>query len=214
MKVIITTEILRRMLTKFTKVINNDKVKTLADLINKHGADKFQNVDDLCYYLANIFHESYYLQKTEEVLTYTTTDRLRKVFPSYFKNKDEGYVKQYIRNPNGLANLVYGNRYGNKHANDGSKYKGRGLMMTTFKDNYEALNACIKRHNLPYDVINNPEILSTSFECAVLSSLCFYFSINVNDRISLKSVRHKVCGSSFALSSVEFIYKLIRKDLR
>jgi len=54
-----------------------------------------------------------------------------------------------------VFDVVYGGRFGNIEPNDGSKYKGRGLIQLTFKANYEDVG-----NALGLDLVNNPELVN------------------------------------------------------
>ena len=54
-----------------------------------------------------------------------------------------------------VFDVVYGGRFGNTEPNDGSKYKGRGLIQLTFKANYEDVG-----NVLGLDLVNNPELVN------------------------------------------------------
>lgn len=92
--------------------------------------------EQTAYVLATAFHETGgKMQPIEENLTYTSAARIRQVWPSRFATVQS--AQSYVRNPQGLANKVYGGRMGNTGANDGWLYRGRALAMITGKDNYK-----------------------------------------------------------------------------
>ena len=65
-----------------------------------------------------------------------------------------------------MANYVYANQggNGNEASGDGWKYRGRGFIQTTLRDNYQALS-----NRLQMDFVNNPDILLQD-EYAMLSA--------------------------------------------
>jgi putative chitinase len=98
-------------------------------------------------FLAQVAHESALLSCVEENLWYTTPERIVRVFRKFDINKNSvpdpeeiAFALQFVRQPVKLANFVYANRFGNgdEASGDGWRYRGRGLIQVTFKDNYRA----------------------------------------------------------------------------
>lgn len=116
-------------------------------------------------FLAQCAHESAGFRVLKENLNYRA-DALLRVFPKYFKNKD---VSKYSRNPEKIANLVYANRMGNgsELSGDGYKFRGRGLIQLTGRNNYTKMG---------YQ--NNPEYLETA-KGAVESAIWFWNTNNL-----------------------------------
>ena len=102
--------------------------------------------------LANIKKESGF-KPTSENLNYTSTARLKEVFPSRTKDLSDEQLKQYTNNPQGLAELVYGGKMGNTEPGDGFKYRGRGFIQLTGKNNYASMGKAL---NLP--LVDNPDL--------------------------------------------------------
>lgn len=85
------------------------------------------------HFLAQVSVESAAQSRVEENLNYSA-ERLCAVWRSRFKTLSA--ASQYARNPEALANKVYGGRMGNTAADDGWRYRGRGLKQMTGKANY------------------------------------------------------------------------------
>lgn len=110
--------------------------------------------EDLRNFLGQVLHESAMLERLEEDLSYTA-ERLCKVWPSRFRSYGDAVT--YARKPESLANKVYGGRLGNTAPGDGWKYRGRGLIQVTGRDNY----ALVERiSGLP--LVAKPELLAQS----------------------------------------------------
>lgn len=86
-------------------------------------------------FLAQVAHESGQLRFVKENLNYSA-DGLLRVFRKYFNSAT---AAAYARQPEKIANRVYANRMGNgpESSGDGWRYRGRGLIQLTGKDNYK-----------------------------------------------------------------------------
>jgi len=86
-------------------------------------------------FIGQCAHESGNFKMLEENLNYSA-ESLMKVWPSRFPTLEA--AKPYHRNPEKIANKVYGGRMGNgpEETGDGWLYHGRGLIQLTGKDNY------------------------------------------------------------------------------
>lgn len=122
----------------------------------------------LAHFLSQCSHESGNFTITTENLYYSA-DGLKKVFGKYFPNNlSESYAKQ----PEKIASRVYGNRMGNgdELTKDGWKYRGRGYLQTTGKENYKFFSNFIGE-----DCVSNPDLVSTKYP---LASAAYFFNAN------------------------------------
>lgn len=88
----------------------------------------------LAYILATAHHETgARFAPIEENLNYSAK-RLMQVWPKRFPSL--AAANPYANNPERLANSVYGGRLGNDEPGDGFRYRGRGFVQITGKDNY------------------------------------------------------------------------------
>lgn len=87
----------------------------------------------LQYFLAQLGHESNGLTNREENLNYSAS-RLMEIWPGRFPTRE--IAEQYDRNPEKLANFVYGGRMGNVNPGDGYRYRGRGYIQLTGRETY------------------------------------------------------------------------------
>lgn len=108
--------------------------EVFADVVKP---DSFSQGDaEIDDFLGQVLHESAGLTKFSENLNYSA-ERLCKVWPSRFHTIAD--ARPYERNPEALANKVYGGRMGNTDPGDGWRYRGRGPIQLTGKDNYRAV---------------------------------------------------------------------------
>lgn len=123
--------------------------EVFADVVKP---DSFSAGDeDLSAFLGQILHESDGLTRLEESLTYSA-ERLTVVWPGRFPTKAD--AQPYARNPEALANKVYGGRMGNTDPGDGWKYRGRGPLQVTGRDNYRSVGEIVGQ-----DLETMPELL-------------------------------------------------------
>ena len=98
------------------------------------------------YFLTHSAFETQMFSRFEEDLWYSTPERLVAVWPKRFtmdRSASLAYAPDYIKNPEKLANFVYGGRNGNVSGNDGWLYRGRGGFHLTFLANYRAYSKAI-----------------------------------------------------------------------
>lgn len=92
----------------------------------------------IAMFLAQVGHESAGMSVMEENLNYSAQG-LNKIFPKYFIRAGRE-ANAYARKPEKIANVVYANRMGNgpTESGDGYRYRGRGFIQLTGKNNYAA----------------------------------------------------------------------------
>ncbi len=110
----------------------------------------------LAHFLAQCAHESAEFKAREENLNYSA-EGLRKVFPKYFP---DNLADSYARQPEKIASRVYGGRMGNgdEASKEGYKYRGRGYIQLTGKDNYNKFAQAVSD-----DILNNPELVASKY---------------------------------------------------
>jgi putative chitinase len=122
----------------------------------------------LAHFLAQCGHESGGFKSVSENLNYSA-DGLKKIFGKYFPgNLNESYAKQ----PEKIASRVYGSRMGNgdESTGEGFKFRGRGYIQLTGKQNYTNFAKFIGE-----DTVSNPDLVATKYP---LASAAFFFDSN------------------------------------
>jgi putative chitinase len=126
----------------------------------------------MSHFLAQCAHESGNFKFMSENLNYSAKG-LMGVFKKYFPT--EAIAKQYERKPEKIANKVYASRMGNgdEASGEGGKFKGRGFIQLTGKQNYQAF---FKSVGVPIDT--DPNSVATIYP--LLSAAWFWNSRNLN----------------------------------
>lgn len=121
------------------------------------------------HFFAQTAHETGEYKTFSENLNYSA-DGLKKTFGKYFPGTlNESYAKQ----PEKIANRVYGNRMGNgaETTGEGWKYRGRGALQLTGKNNYQLFANYLKKP----EIMSNPDLVSTEY---AFESAIFFFDNN------------------------------------
>ena len=125
-------------------------------------------------FIGQCMHESAGFKTLNENLNYSAK-ALMATWPSRFPNEET--ANEYARQPEKIANKVYGGRMGNdvESSGEGWKYRGRGIKQLTGKENYERCGA-----GLGVDLVENPDLLLEP-RYAALSAGWFWNKHNLND---------------------------------
>jgi putative chitinase len=155
------------------------------------------NVLRLAHFLAQAGHESGQFKATSENLNYSSKGLLG-IFPRYFNNAT---AEQYARKPEMIASKVYGGRMGNgaEATKDGYKFRGRGYIQLTGKDNYTQFDKAV-----PEDILANPDLVATKY---ALMSAAWFFDKNKlwgicdkgADQATVTAVTKRVNGGTIGL---------------
>lgn len=171
---------------------NPDMCNYYVDALNKVLPDyKITTKLRLCHFLAQILHESGNLRYKSENLNYSAK-ALRSVFGKYFKT--DAMANEYARKPEKIANKVYANRMGNgdEASGDGWKYRGRGLIQLTGKNNYKACGEA-----LGIDLLKMPDLITSDPYICVKSACWFWNKNGLNtfaDNDDVKTITKRING--------------------
>ncbi|MDB4232334.1 hypothetical protein N9795_01370 [Candidatus Pelagibacter sp.] len=121
------------------------------------------------HFFAQTAHETGGFKVFSENLNYSA-DGLKSIFGKYFPGN---LNEMYARNPEKIANRVYGTRMGNgdEKSGDGFKFRGRGALQLTGKENYKAFSDYLKKP----EIITNPDLVATTYS---FESAMFFFDKN------------------------------------
>jgi putative chitinase len=160
----------------------------------------------LAHFLAQCGHESGGFRAVSENLNYSAKGLLG-IFRKYFTNVN--LAMQYERKPEKIANRVYSSRMGNGNeaSGEGYKFRGRGYIQLTGKDNYKAFDATVGE-----DILANPDLVATKYP---LASAAFFFKRNnlwaICDRGSspdvVTAVTKRVNGGTIGLADRQKHFK-------
>jgi putative chitinase len=154
----------------FTKKLDNKiPVAPYQFLINSKNITNITSSIRLAHFMAQIAHESNNFIAVRENLRYSSQGLMR-TFSRFFPTKQ--IADQYAMQPEKIANLVYANRMGNGNelTGDGFRFRGRGYIQLTGKNNYRNFSDYIEE-----DCIANPDLVATKYP---LDSALWFFDKN------------------------------------
>ena len=132
-------------------------------------------------FIAQTSHESGHYTTLKENLNYSAAG-LSKTWPKRFIS--EQAAMPYNRNPEKIANKVYADRMGNGNeaSGDGWKYKGRGVIQLTGKDNYTAFAKSINKS------LDETILYLETKEGAIESACWFWTTRKLNEVCDAKDI--------------------------
>lgn len=143
--------------------------KAMVKVFPKYSIDTPERIAG---FVAQCGHESLNFTVLEENLNYRA-ETLDKIFPKYFVKAGRN-AAEYAKQPEKIANIVYGGRMGNTQPGDGYKFRGRGIIQLTGRDNYTAFGKTLNK--------SAEEVISyIASKEGALESACWYWnSRNIN----------------------------------
>lgn len=163
----------------------------------------------IAHFLAQVLHESALMKATSENLNYSDKALLQ-VFGKYFT---EAEALQFARRQEAIANRVYADRMGNgpESSGDGYRYRGRGLIQLTGRENYERFAKWLK---VP-GVVDNPDLVATKYP--VHSAVYYWDSRKLNamaDRDDVRGITYRINGGFSGLEDRRELLAKLKRGLR
>lgn len=140
----------------------------LAELLTATERYHITSALRLAHFLTQCDHESGGFKRIRENMNYSADD-LKTAFGKYFqKVNPDNYAHQAEK----IANRIYACRYGNGNeaSGEGFKFRGRGFLQLTFKNNYLRFGESIN-----IDLLTSPDLVATRYP---LSSAAWFFDDN------------------------------------
>jgi putative chitinase len=178
--------------TDSQKVVQKYSPDQLKDYIIDY-ARKYLPLNQVVSFIAQVSHETHDFRSLEENLNYSAPVLSRK-YPKLFPPK---LAEKVVTSPSRdriIANTIYANRMGNGDydSGDGYKYRGRGYIQLTGRENYEKMGKLLN-----VDLVNNPDL-------AIRPDLAAQIAVNfwktrVSNKVNtnnIAQVTKKISGSS------------------
>ena len=168
------------MINKLNGKLPQAVLNELPLVMEKFG---ISNPTRLAHFLSQVAHESGNFKFVNENLNYGAKG-LMGIFKKYFPT--QALATAYERKPEKIANKVYASRMGNgdEASGEGYKFRGRGYIQLTGKDNYKAFSDFIGE-----DCVANPDLVATKYP---LTSAAFFFHKNKLWDICDKGHSHEI----------------------
>lgn len=156
-------------------------------------------------FVSNVTHESAGFKFVSENLNYSAASLMR-VWSTRFPTVE--IAQRYAMQPEKIANRAYADRMGNgdEASGDGWKYRGRGLIQLTGKNNYVAYSLACDN-----EALQNPDIVAEPQYAA--ESAGWFWSVNrlnqLADAQDIQGMRKRVNGGLNGLDDVQMKYSQV-----
>ena len=187
-----------------------DKLKKVSTKLAENFEDvstifvkyEINTINRVSGFIAQCAHESAEFTVMKENLNYSAQGLL-KIFGKYFDNVT---AAKYARKPEMIASRVYGGRMGNgvESTGDGYKFRGRGFIQLTGKDNYTAFAKSINKS------LDETIAYLETFAGALESACWFWKSRNLNiscDANDIVAMTKKINGGTHGLDDRKAKYE-------
>ena len=196
---------------QLSKIIPANKAPgPLAEALNKAFAKyDINTVNRAAGFIAQCGHESAGFTILKENLNYKA-ESLLKVFPKYFKTLSE--AQGFEKNPEKIANRIYGGRMGNgvEATGEGYKFRGRGAIQLTGKENYTKFATSIGKS--VDEAIAYVETLDGAIESA-----CWFWKTNglnaICDSNDIVTMTKRINGGTIGLEDRKHHYEIAQAVL-
>ena len=204
----ITLELLQSICTKTKVSVLEPYVNPLIKVTTHY--DMIENPKRVAAFLAQVAHESGGFTAVKENLNYGAKG-LMTTFKKYFPNEE--LAKQYERKPEKIANRVYANRMknGDEASGDGFKFRGRGLIQLTGRDNYTRFAKSIGKS------LDDTVLFLETPEGAVTSAGWFWDTNKLNiycDKDDFVGLTKRINGGTIGLADRKHHYEIALSMLK
>lgn len=144
--------------------------KSFRKFILCNSNDENENINEAAMFLAQCSHESKNFTRLEENLKYSAHTLFR-LFPKKVGTLE--YAEKVCeQGAQAVGNLIYGNRVdlGNYNPTDGYRYRGRGIIQLTGRNNYKYYG-----EKLGFDLVNNPDLAKEPYVACNIA--CCYWKV-------------------------------------
>jgi len=196
----ITAERIRLLAPKCKRAL----VERVAPLLEQfRGEYEVTTALRVVHLMAQLTYESAYFTRLEENLNYTSGARIALVWPRL-----RARAMELAGHPEALANAAYAGKLGNgdEASGDGWRYRGRGLIQLTGRDNYRLYSA-----EALVDLEAEPD-LAADPEIAVITALAFWREHKCNelaDADNFGTIAHRIVGEPGV--SIVYRWRLVRR---
>ena len=127
--------------------------KNRAELVAAMVRAGITGTNERAMFLAQMHHESNGFARLEESFRYSSADRVMANSASARKAGAAAVAAALQAGPEALAEIMYGGRMGNTAKGDAYRYRGRGFVQLTGRENYDTAGRWIG-----VDLLKNPEL--------------------------------------------------------
>lgn len=170
----------------------NDLFAALEQVLPKYN---ITTVERVAAFLAQCGHESADFTVLKENLNYSA-EGLSKVFPKRFPTV--AAAQPYNRQPEKIANKIYADRMGNgpEASGEGYKFRGRGAIQLTGKENYTKFAASIGK-------TLDEAVAYTETLAGAIESACWFWNTNklndIADKTDIVTLTKRINGGTIGL---------------